>query len=100
MNLLLAASSGETQSSPKPWVLPSRALTLYYGRPEMPRLSHYFLSRVLLAEKRILYLVGANQVSPPWNHRGLPTLRVPQYSHRKLISRCLCKDSRTAFKKL
>ena len=26
MNLPIAASSGETQSSPKPWVLPSRAL--------------------------------------------------------------------------
>ena len=64
MNLPLAASSGETQSPLKPWVLPSRALTLYYGCPEMPRLSHYFLPRVLLAEKRILYLDGANQISP------------------------------------
>jgi len=64
MNLPLAASSGETQSSQKPWVLPSRALTLYYGCPEMPRLSHYFLPRVLLAEERILYLDGANQISP------------------------------------
>ena len=64
MNLPLAASSGETQSSQRPWVLPSRALTLYYGCPEMPRLSHYFLPRVLLAEKRILYLDGANQISP------------------------------------
>lgn len=64
MKLPLAASSGETQSSQKPWVLPSRALTLYYGCPEMPRLSHYFLPRVLLQEKRILYLDGANQISP------------------------------------
>jgi hypothetical protein len=39
-------------------------LTLYYGCPEMPRLSHYFLPRVLLEEKRILYLDGANQISP------------------------------------
>ena len=30
----------------------------------MPRLSHYFLPRVLLEEKRILYLDGANQISP------------------------------------
>ena len=64
MNLPLAASSGEGQSSPRPWVLPNRALTLYYGCPEMPRLSHYFLPRVLLEEKRILYLDGANQISP------------------------------------
>src|SRR6266403_5992632 len=64
MNLPLAANSGETQSSPRPWVLPSRALTLYYGCPEMPRLSHYFLPRVLLEGKRIPYLDGANQISP------------------------------------
>ena len=64
MNLPLAADSGETHSSQQPWVLPSCALTLYYGCPEMPRLSHYFLPRVLLAEKRILYLDGANQISP------------------------------------
>src|ERR1700739_1904082 len=64
MNLPLAASSGETRSSQKPWALPSRGLTLYYGCPEMPRLSHYFLPRVLFGEKRILYLDGANQVSP------------------------------------
>ena len=30
----------------------------------MPRLSHYFLPRVLLEQKRILYLDGANQISP------------------------------------
>jgi hypothetical protein len=30
----------------------------------MPRLSHYFLPRILLAKKRILYLDGANQISP------------------------------------
>jgi len=64
MNLPVALSGADGQSSPKPWVLPSRALTLYYGCPEMPRLSHYFLPRVLLEEKRILYLDGANQISP------------------------------------
>src|SRR5258705_11965578 len=64
MNLSLAPSSGETRPSQKPWVLPSRALTLYYGCPEMPRLSHYFLPRLLFAKKQILYLDGANQISP------------------------------------
>src|SRR5438309_5886810 len=64
MNLPLAGSSGETQPSQKPWVLPDRVLTVYYGCPEMPRLSHYFLPRVLLDEKRILYFDGANQISP------------------------------------
>ena len=64
MNLSVAASSGEKLSSPRLWVLPSHALRLYYGCPEMPRLSHYFLPRVLLENKRILYLDGANQISP------------------------------------
>src|SRR5229473_5289375 len=64
MNLPVAATSVEKQSSSNPWLLSKRALTLYYGCPEMPRLSHYFLPRVLLEEKRILYLDGANQVSP------------------------------------
>jgi len=30
----------------------------------MPRLSHYFLPRLLFAKKHILYLDGANQISP------------------------------------
>ena len=64
MNLPVALSSTDGQPSPKPWILPSRALTLYYGCPEMPRLSHYFLPRVLHEEKKILYLDGANQISP------------------------------------
>src|SRR6202035_1019917 len=64
MNLPVAASIIEKEPSPKPWVLPERGLTLYYGCPEMPRLSHYFLPRVLLEEKRVLYLDGANQISP------------------------------------
>src|SRR6266436_7260621 len=64
MNLPIASSDAGQQWSRKPWLLPKRALTLYYGCPEMPRLSHYFLPRVLLEEKRILYLDGANQISP------------------------------------
>jgi hypothetical protein len=64
MNLPVALSSADGHLSPKPWVLPSSALTLYYGCPEMPRLSHYFLPRVLHEEKKILYLDGANQISP------------------------------------
>jgi hypothetical protein len=64
MSLSIAATSVAKESSPNPWVLAERGLTVYYGCPEMPRLSHYFLPRVLLDEKRILYLDGANQISP------------------------------------
>jgi hypothetical protein len=35
-----------------------------YGCPEIQRLSHYFLPRILLNGKRVLYLDGANQISP------------------------------------
>jgi hypothetical protein len=52
---------GDTAVSETPGA--ARVLTLYYGFSEMARLSHYFLPRVLLAEKRILYLDGANQIS-------------------------------------
>jgi len=39
-------------------------LTAFYGCPEIPWLSHYFLPRLLFAKKQILYLDGANQISP------------------------------------
>ena len=63
MSSPVAISSPEKESL-NPWVLPERCLSVYYGCPEMPRLSHYFLPRILLGEKRILYLDGANQISP------------------------------------
>ena len=50
--------------APTPWILPEHALTVLYGCPEIQRLSHYFLPRLLLNQKRVLYLDGANQISP------------------------------------
>src|SRR5258705_9963613 len=64
MNLSLAPSSGETRPSQKPCVFTDRTFTVFYGCPEMPRLSHFFLPRLLFAKKQILYLDGANQISP------------------------------------
>ena len=64
MSSPVAVGNVEKESSLNPWVLPERCLSVYYGCPEMPRLSHYFLPRILLAEKRVLYLDGANQISP------------------------------------
>jgi len=64
MSLPIASTKTERPSTPNPWVLPARALTVFYGCPEMPRLSHYFLPRLLFAKKEILYLDGANQISP------------------------------------
>src|SRR6266446_8381981 len=64
MSLPTSASNAEQPAAPNPWVLSDGALTVFYGCPEMPRLSHYFLPRLLFAKKQILYLDGANQISP------------------------------------
>jgi hypothetical protein len=64
MRLPISATNTDQLATPSPWVLSSRALTVFYGCPEMPRLSHYFLPRLLFAKKQILYLDGANQISP------------------------------------
>src|SRR5438094_4658651 len=64
MSLPIASTKTERPTTPNPWVLSDRALTVFYGCPEMPRLSHYFLPRLLFAKRQILYLDGANQISP------------------------------------
>ena len=64
MSLPIASTKTERPTTPNPWVLPARSLTVFYGCSEMPRLSHYFLPRLLFAKKQILYLDGANQISP------------------------------------
>ena len=64
MSLPIASTKTERPPTPNPWVLSDRTLTVFYGCTEMPRLSHYFLPRLLFAKKQILYLDGANQISP------------------------------------
>src|SRR5690348_7558112 len=64
MSLPISRTKTERPTTPNPWVLSDRALTVFYGCPEMPRLSHYFLPRLLFVKKQILYLDGANQISP------------------------------------
>src|SRR5258706_5192339 len=64
MSLPIAFTKTERPATPNPWVLFDRALTVFYGCPEMPRLSRYFLPKLLFAKKQILYLDGANQISP------------------------------------
>ncbi len=64
MSLPITSTKTERPTTTNPWVLSDRALTVFYGCPEMPRLSHYFLPRLLFAKKQILYLDGANQISP------------------------------------
>src|SRR5256885_10810001 len=64
MSLPITSVKAEQWTTPNPWVLSDRALTVFYGCPEMPRLSHYFLPRLLFEKKQTLYLDGANQISP------------------------------------
>ena len=48
----------------RPWALPPAGLAVFYGRPETPRLFHYFLPRLLSEGKRVLCLDGANRFDP------------------------------------
>jgi hypothetical protein len=64
MSLPIASPHTAEHAAPTPWILPDRAFTILYGCPEMPRLSHYFLPRIFLNQGRVLYLDGANQISP------------------------------------
>ena len=62
----LDAPSGGTgeQQGRKPWALPPSGLAVFYGRPETPRLFHYFLPRLLAEGKQVLCLDGANRFDP------------------------------------
>jgi hypothetical protein len=48
----------------RPWRLPARGLALFHGAGETARLSHYFLPRLLMESKRVLFLDGANCADP------------------------------------
>lgn len=47
-----------------PWLLPLRGLSVFYGCPEMPRLFHYFLPRLIRRGKRVLCFDGGNRFDP------------------------------------
>jgi hypothetical protein len=57
--------------------LPSRGLAVFHGEHNAPRLSHYFMPRLALEGKRILFLDGANCADPRLmarlgERRGMP----------------------------
>jgi hypothetical protein len=64
MSLFTATSNTEPRPASNSWLLTDCTLTVFYGCPEIQRLAHYFLPRILLGAKRVLYLDGANQISP------------------------------------
>jgi hypothetical protein len=46
------------------WILPENKVTVICSDADVGRLAHYFLPRVLLAGKQVLYLDGANRFDP------------------------------------
>ena len=58
------SAAGPSLPTPKPWTVPSRGLAVFHGSGETARLSHYFLPRLLMEGKRILFLDGANSADP------------------------------------
>src|SRR5689334_11725395 len=59
-----APAAGPPLPAPKPWTVPPRGLAVFHGCGETARLSHYFLPRLLMEGKRILFLDGANSADP------------------------------------
>lgn len=47
-----------------PWILPERGLAVFHGHPDVPRLFHYFLPRLMAQGKAVLCLDGANRFDP------------------------------------
>ena len=61
----------------RPWRLPARGLAVFHGAGNVARLSHYFLPRLLLEGKRVLFLDGANSADPRLLERFARERRVP-----------------------
>ncbi len=64
MSLVPATPSLRLPVAGQPWRLPAQGLAVFQGEGCAARLSHYFLPRVFLAGKHVLYLDGANRVDP------------------------------------
>lgn len=76
MNETLAPARVSTPPKGSAWILPPNQLTVLYGLSNVGQLAHYFLPRVLLAGKQVLFLDGANRFDPLLiaqfaRHRGL-----------------------------
>ena len=68
-----------------PWTFPEQGLAVFYGPGNVPKLSHYFLPRLLLQGKRVLFLDGANSANP----RLLARLaRQPGLSQNEMAAIC------------
>ncbi|MGH6628418.1 MAG: hypothetical protein ACREB3_01655, partial [Burkholderiales bacterium] len=61
----------------KPWTLPQHGLAVFHGAGNVARLSHYFLPRLILEGKRVLFLDGANSDDPRLLERFARERHVP-----------------------
>ena len=73
----------------QPWRLPPRGLAVFHGEHYAPRLSHYFMPRLALEGKRILFLDGANCADPRLmarlaERRGMP---FAQFNQQIMLAR-------------
>jgi hypothetical protein len=73
----------------QPWRLPPHGLAVFHGECDAPRLSHYFLPRLVLEGKRILFLDGANCANPRLmarlaERRGIP---FAQFNRQIMLAR-------------
>lgn len=61
-----AYAARESASAVKrvPWALPEQGLTVFHGHPDVPRLFHYFLPRLIAQGRPVLCLDGANRFDP------------------------------------
>jgi len=60
-----------------PWRLPAQGFAVFHGTGDVARLSHYFLPRLLLEGKRVLFLDGANSADPRLLERFARERNVP-----------------------
>lgn len=59
-----AVTPAARPSSTSLWTLPETGLAIYYGHPDVPRVFHYFLPRLVTQGKPVLCLDGANRFDP------------------------------------
>jgi hypothetical protein len=59
----IAPQNGQSQKH-APWRLPEIGLAVFHGHPDVPRLFHYFLPRLVTQGRPVLCLDGANRFDP------------------------------------
>ena len=93
------ANSADRLALTQPWRLPPRGLAVFHGERHAPRLSHYFMPRLALEGKRILFLDGANCADPRLmarlaERRGMP---FAQFNQQIMLARAFTCFQLTEF---